>query len=115
MGLDSVPAPTSLLHLFTLQSTGDSLKRQRKHMTCHYDALFIPAGAEGGLGYRNGKYPEGEKSKGVSLLMVEAIPGLSHGCHKVIYEPRWRGSLIKKTVRGKRVGSTKKSNFQRQE
>lgn len=55
MGLDSVPPPTSLLHLFTLQSTGDSLKCERKQMTHHYYALFIPAAAEGGLGYGNGR------------------------------------------------------------
>lgn len=82
-------------------------------MTCHYDAFFITAGAEGGLGYRNGKYLEGEELEGVSLLMGEAIPGLSHGCHKVIYEPQWRGSLVRKPVRGKRIVSAKKGDFQR--
>ena len=82
-------------------------------MTCHYYASFIPAVAEGGLGYRNGKYPEGEKLRRVSLHVGEAIPGLSHECHKVIYESRvsWRGSLIMQPVGGKRVGGAK-SDFQ---
>lgn len=92
MGLDSVPAPTSFPHLFTLQSTGDSLEGKGKSWVT-ITAPSIPAAREG-LGSRTRARSHGGTVRGVPLG-GEAAPAWSLG---VI-----RGSVGHKSHRGSPV------------
>lgn len=92
MGLDSVPAPTSFPHLFTLQSTGDSLEGKGKSWVT-ITAPSIPA-ARRGWAHGHGHGPTVGQS-GEFLWVGEAAPARSLG---VI-----RGSVRHKSHRGSPV------------